>query len=550
MDWVPAPHGPILPSQMFGLSGGLIAALPSGLLDAMLSHLVGPWATEIEVVAFFVIASVGIGRLVETIGVVGQKRWIKIVIAQLFFCVNPFVFDRLYVGQIGILLGYALVPFGIKALIDARDGGWGSWLKVGLWWVVLISCAPHFVWIFALPVAVMGLMNLRHRRVVLGIGLSALVAFLATSYVLVAGGVGGVGLQIGLRNLEAFRTMGDQHLGLIVNVLGLYGFWRLGPTLAKQVITGWPILLLVLLVIIAYGYVHRWRSATRSSDRQVVVLLVAIGVGGAILAMGSQGPFGWLFTWMYLHVPYFNIMREPEKFSMLLALSYAVGLGWGVEALYASAQGKAAKIGVLVVTLVVVLAYEPLLFFGLGGQIKTSHYPSSWYAANRLMGTGEGRVLALPWHQYLSYPFTQNRVIANLSPGFFSRPVISGDNVQLPNIPTSATSRESRFIQYAIDNGSRTHYFGSLLTPLGVKYVVLEKTVDWRLYGWLRDQRDLQEVMDSNSLVVFRNRAYHGVAYRSATAVTVPTWGSLLALSQQNLLSNAIVRVDHAVAGP
>ncbi len=535
---------------MFGLSGGLIAALPLGLLDTTLSHFVGAWANEVEIIAFFVVASMGIGRLVDTTAIGSQAGWIKVIVAEIFFCVNPFVFDRLYVGQIGILFGYAILPFGVRALIEARDGGWGEWLRVGLWWVVLISCAPHFVWIFALPVAVVGLMNLLQRRVVLGVGLSALVAFLATSYVLVAGGIGGVGLRIGLKNLEAFRTMSDPQMGLVVNVAGLYGFWRLGPTLAKQVITGWPILLLLLLLVVGYGYVHSYRRAKGSSlDRQMVVLLVVVGVGGAILAMGSQGPFGWLFTWMYLHVPYFNIMREPEKFSMLLALSYAIGLGWGVEALYENAQGRAAKISVLVVALVVILAYEPLLFLGLGGQIKTSHYPSSWYVANRLMGTGGGRVLAFPWHQYLSYPFTQNRVVANLSPGFFSRPVISGDNVQLPNIPTSATSRESRFIQYAIDNGSQTHYFGSLLTPLGVKYVVLEKTVDWRLYGWLHTQRDLTEVMNSRSLVVFRNDAYRGVAYRSSAAVTVPSWGSLLALSQQNLLTRAIVQVHHAVAG-
>ncbi|WP_276969513.1 hypothetical protein [Ferrimicrobium acidiphilum] len=548
LDWVPAPRVALLPKSVFGLSGGLVASLPLGIVDTGLSHLFGSWSTVIEIIAFFVLASASIGRLAS---VTPAASWVRITAAQLLFCVNPFVFGRLYAGQIGILLGYALLPLGIRALIEARTSGWRGWLKVGLWWVVLLSCAPHFAWIFALPVAVVGLMNLGHWRVILGIALSVLVAFLATVYVLVAGGVGGVGLKVGPRNLEAFRTTADPHLGLFVNVIGLYGFWRLGPTLAKQVISGWPILLLVLLVVIVYGYIVHWRRAKGSwNDQQVLILLVAIGMGGAILAMGSQGPFGWLFTWMYVHVPYFNIMREPEKFSMLLTLSYAIGFGWGVEALHGSAQGKTAKVVTIAIAAIVVLAYEPLLFWGISGQVKTSHYPSSWYAANRLMGTGNGRVLAFPWHQYLSYPFTQNRGVANLSPGFFSRPVISGDNVQLPNIPTSATSRESRFIQYAIDHGSQTHYFGSLLTPLGVKYVVLEKTVDWRLYSWLHTQRDLKEVMDSRSIVVFRNSAYQGVAYQSSTAVTVPSWGSLLALSQRNLLQNVIVRVQHAVGGP
>lgn len=544
LDWVPSPHAAILPSQVFGLSGGLIAALPLGLLDAVLVHLVGSSAVVVEVIGFFILASWSIERLVG-------GGWIRVIGAELLFCVNPFVFDRLYAGQIGILLGYALLPFAIVALLEARTSGWVGWVRVGVWWALLIGCAPHFVWIFAVPLVLVVVTNIRRPRLLVGVALSAVFAFLTTGYVLVAGGVGGVGLRIGIRNLEAFQTSPDRHYGLFVNVLGLYGFWRLGPTLAKQVITGWPVLLLALLVLIVFGYAARWRGANDARwDRQAIVILVGIGIGGIILAMGAQGPFGSVFTWMYTHIPYFNIMREPEKFSMLVALCYAVGLGFGAEALTATAKGNGAKALSIAAVIVVVLTYEPLLFLGLGGQISPSRYPPSWYRANQLMGEGQGRVLALPWHQYLSYPFTGNRVVANLSPGFFTRPVIAGDNVQLPNIPTSATTRQSRFIQYAIDHGDQTQYFGSLVEPLGVKYVVLEKTVDWRLYGWLHAQRDLKELMNTPSLVVFENTAYRGATYRSNTSVTVANWGTLLALSERNLLVNALVRVRHAYGGP
>ena len=190
LDWVPSPHGAILPNSVFGLSGGLVTSLPLGVVEAVLSHLLGSWVDVIEIIVFFVVASVSIGRLAS---VTPAASWVRITAAQLLFCVNPFVFDRLYAGQTGILLGYAILPLGIRALISARSGGWRGWLKVGLWWVVMLSCAPHFAWIFALPVAAVGLMNLRSRRVVLGIALSVLVTFLATVYVLVTAGVASVG---------------------------------------------------------------------------------------------------------------------------------------------------------------------------------------------------------------------------------------------------------------------------------------------------------------------------------------------------------------------
>ena len=48
------------------------------------------------------------------------------------------------------------------------------------------------------------------------------------------------------------------------------------------------------------------------------------------------------------------------------------------------------------------------------------------------MGNGQGRALYLPWHLYMAYPFTGGRVVANLGPTSFRRPVISGDNVVRP----------------------------------------------------------------------------------------------------------------------
>ncbi len=45
--------------------------------------------------------------------------------AGLFYAVNPFVFDRLYAGQLGVLLGYAALPFAADALLGAaRSRRW------------------------------------------------------------------------------------------------------------------------------------------------------------------------------------------------------------------------------------------------------------------------------------------------------------------------------------------------------------------------------------------------------------------------------------------
>ena len=107
------------------------------------------------------------------------------------------------------------------------------------------------------------------------------------------------------------------------------------------------------------------------------------------------------------------------------------------------------------------------------------------------MGDGPGQVLFLPWHLYLAFPFTDGRVIANPAPTSFRRSVISGDNVEAVGIQTTSASPRSAFLERLFAQGPRTHDFGSLVAPLGVKYVVLAKTADWRSYSWVSAQPDL-----------------------------------------------------------
>lgn len=58
-------------------------------------------------------------------------------------------------------------------------------------------------------------------------------------------------------SLGLYRTTADAHYGLLVNVAGLYGLWRLGPgpELPKAVVVGWPLLLLEVLVMAGVGAV-------------------------------------------------------------------------------------------------------------------------------------------------------------------------------------------------------------------------------------------------------------------------------------------------------
>jgi hypothetical protein len=287
-------------------------------------------------------------------------------------------------------------------------------------------------------------------------------------------------------------------------------------------------------------------------QRRLAILLLFVGGVGYFLALGNQGPTGGLFLWAYDHVPFFAIMREPQKFLMLLALAYAVLFGWGVERL-TQADFSPSRFGAVataaLVSVGLPLGYTATIFDGLAGQITSSPLPAAYQRADALMSSGAGNILYLPWHIYMEYPFTNGRVVANVAPTSFERNVISGDNVEANDIETQSTSPRSAYLQELFANGTKFSEFGALVAPLGVKYVVLAKAVDWSSYSWLKDQKDLKLVLNNSSLEVWRNLAYGGVGRRVTTLTSVSDLGGLLSLPRfYELGAGAAVTNQHSTS--
>ena len=162
--------------------------------------------------------------------------------AGLFYAVNPFVFDRLYAGQLGLLLGYALLPFAVTALLDAaqephRVG------RAACWAGATVMMSEHFAWILVPVTAAIVLTRPRRLRASLRLGGAALGAAAISAYLLVPPLLAGASPAGPLTQLTSYRTRADPRVGLLVNVAGLYGFFRPGPTEPKHLFSGWPAVL-------------------------------------------------------------------------------------------------------------------------------------------------------------------------------------------------------------------------------------------------------------------------------------------------------------------
>jgi hypothetical protein len=579
LDWSMGSHLAAVTPAVLGLNGGLTAGIGGSVVVALLVHVFGGAVTWIPILVFFPIAMVGAGRLA------GHSNWSRLSAGTLY-AVNPFVFNRLYVGHLPLLIGYGLLPFAVASAMRSPSSPVSRWSVTALWWAALTLLSPHFAWIFGAVVLGVFIVALATkegptRRIFAWFAASLGAFALMSAYIIMPASATQLPTRVGSVSLAVYRTTGDPHLGLFANVLSLYGFWRTGPgpELPKDVIIGWPFLMFAILLLVAVGVWHaldrddagrskgargladdidatRRRGhrdnrdgslefcASRDKQRRLTWVLLFAGIAGFFLALGNQGPTGGMFLWAYDHVPFFAVMREPQKFLMLLALAYAVFFGWGVE-WFTRIDLHPRRVGVVGTTLLVgfvlPLGYTATIFDGLAGQVSASAVPTGYQRANIIMGDGTGNILYLPWHLYMEYPFTNGRVVNNIAPTSFSRNVVSGDDVQVDDVETQSTSLRSAYLQRIYSDGPQLTEFGDLVAPLGVEYVVLAKAVDWTSYGWLDHQKDLKLVLDDSSLEVWRNEAYAGVGHRVTKLRAVPTFQSVLALAKDNELGAGAV---------
>ena len=321
LDLVVGPHTQIIGPSFYGLQGGINASFLFGIAVGILAHVLGSFATWIPIFIFFPLACMSISRVVK-------ESLVAKLAAGLFFSINPFVVERIYAGQLGLLFGYLLLPVLYVAVDKWVRREVKSVTHIALIFTLMISIDVHYAWIGGLIVLVGMVLGIRDSSIRRSIPLLLILVLLLNVYLVVP--VLGHALPVNPADnqtlLKAFSTRGDPHLGLFTNVLGLYGFWRQMPETSKSLVSGWPILLVAILLVCLHGLKTLWNR----NDNKLALLISISFVASYFLALGSQGPTGPFFNLLYQYLPGFSMMREPEKFSAILATGFSILLGEGL----------------------------------------------------------------------------------------------------------------------------------------------------------------------------------------------------------------------------
>jgi hypothetical protein len=510
-DWVSGPRSTV-PPAVYGLAQGRAAVASLAAVIHLLGHItfgVDP------VVVLLALSPLILGRGLEN--VLGDRplAWFS---GALLLSVNPFVDERLSVGSFAVVLAIDVFPFLVAAARKASSGDIRACMGTAILVAVGVGLAAQvFLPAGLLIVAVIAAERWRSsdraglwkaaRGWAIGIGALGLLSAYWLLPTLLTGFPAYE--RIGHNDLNAFASRSDPHVGLLGNLIGLYGFWRPGVRSAKSLIGDWWLFLVAILVVIAYGMATLYRS----SHRRLVGPVALLGLIGLLIAFGARGPTGSLFTILYDNVPGFRSFREPEKGLWLLLLAYALFFGWGVSSLVERLHGRSAQIAFSTVLLGLPVLYGVAQFWGLNHTIVPSHYPRSWLQTETTIGASPGRILFLPWHEYQVYPFAGGRVVADPAPAFFSNDVLVSQNAEIPTIGDDSTDPRESWVQHIQVLGPSEGDVGQLLRPLGVRWIILYHTTTWNGYEWLFHQQDIVLRRHWNDLDLLENLDWAGEAY-------------------------------------
>ncbi len=422
----------------------------------MLGWLLGAGAAQAVVLwGILVLAGIGAARLCRLlapdVGAVGA------CVAAVAAIWNPFVLERLVVGQWTVLLGYAAVPHLLVTCVRLRAGRAPVWAPA----VGLAACGLGGANTLVIGAVAVGGVLLAPRPRWAGLGLAAASTLgVSAVWALPAATAGVVSSAAGV---AAFAPRADTPLGVLGSLVSGGAFWNPAshPASRELLVGSLTAAALALVAVVV---------ATRASRREGVGAVVVPAVAGLALAwLAALDPFG-LWTTLVVHVPGGGVLRDAQKLVAPWVVLAAAGAGVLVRDLVRVRAGGPA-LAVLVAVLPVVLL--PSLAWGVGGRVTAVDVPDDLRTtATQLSAAPPGSVGLLPWSQYRRYGWNGDRVSLTLVPRMVDQRVVLDDSLPLAEGIVPGEDPAARAVGARIAAGVTPV---QALADEGVRWVVIEK---------------------------------------------------------------------------
>lgn len=457
-DMVFVPHQPWKPAWL-GLDGALPRAVPMDALVSAVTQVVpGSWVQRALLVGGFLVGGLGAGRLLR------DHAWYARAAAITLFLWNPWVLERLLIGQWAILLGYLVLPWAAYGARRLREDPRSAWGPAALALAAAAVCSPSSGMMAAVVVAVLGLTGDRGgwwRLAVVAVvaNLPWLVPSLtATTATVSADGV-----------FDGFAARAESAAGLLPSLLSLGGIWKASIVPAGRT----SALLVVMSCLLTVAAVAGLRRAVRDRPGEWR-RWAALGAGALVVAVLPAVPGGaGALEWLGDRVPGVALLRDSHRFLAPLGLVLAVGAAGAATAVRERVRpGREALWSVVGLVVLAPVLLLPTLAWGAGGELQRSSYPEAWDDVAAILDDEPGRTVVLPWAgSYRGYAWNHRRAVLDPAPRYLPGEVLVDDRVYLDDavVPAEDPLVEDARLALAADDPA------AALRALGVRWVLVEE---------------------------------------------------------------------------
>jgi hypothetical protein len=443
-----------------GLDGSVPRAVPMDALVSLVDEVLpGAVLQRLLLTAAFVLGGLGIARLAGRFHPFGQ------VAAVVVYLWNPWVHERLAIGQWVTVLAYGLLPWLVLAAARAREGRPAGWPATALLLVLTGVCAPSMGLLgtlVGLAVVATG-KELRRIAGLLGLALLANLPWIVPAIV-------GPSLEATTSQFGDFAAHSESALGTFASLLSMGGIWKVSivpPERTHVVVVG-------VAALMGAAFLLSFRNAVPVLGRRTSAGLVAAGGLSLLLALlPAIGPIGRSLGSLSAHWPALGVLRDSHRYLAPLGLLLAVGAAALVDRQLARARsgraGAGAIAGLVVLAPVLLL---PSLVWGLAGGLRPVSYPADWARVSGEVAGKDGATVVLPWTGgYRGYAWNHHRAVLDPAARYLPGDVLVDDRLILHD---DVVQGEDPFL-LRIGEALHGPDAAQALRELGVRWVLVEK---------------------------------------------------------------------------
>lgn len=459
---------------------------------------------------------------------ISEKYSWALFFALSFSIFNPMIYSRFLDGQVNIYIFYAFFPlflyftkwfFTYKTLTSA--------IVVWLWGLLLITTTLHasyFIFFVFLAYFCSYLGQIFSKKYIGAYSIGILIILLLQCVYLIPFFLDSQKQEASVVSLierfdesqqAAFSRIPDD-VNIYREILSMRGYWGdyenrfiASNNLFNDDSKNDGIIFIWFLIVLWLLYCYR----NKTPDRHI---FFGLWILGFILSLWvtNNNFFTPVNSILYQYLPLYSWFREPQKFVLLLVMSYIYFWYFGLIAVsHILEKYKIQSIVSLIVIFFCAIApiiYNFNMLFGFRGQISVQEYPAQWeeaklYISQNSCSECSYDTLVFPWHGYMSISWTYKVVWAWITRYFWEN-ILYWDTIEIWNIYSSSTRDESKIIEKYIGPNWLLRWenkewiytdFSQEIDNLGIENIILLKESDYIWY-----QKILENMKEINLLEI------------------------------------------------